>query len=148
MLFLRVQHLNMKLINLTRRHALVICFFYIKQDSQAYLYLFLFFTHNSHFQRGEESVGLLLCKFYTSFFCQTSMKKARGSGERRAFRDELKHLRKEVSQREEKATYEVLSRAQVVLSTLTSASLDGPLKHLKDKAFDLVVIDECSQVRV
>lgn len=75
----------------------------------------------------------------------TKMKKARGAGEKKALRDELKHLRKEVSQREEKATAEVLSRAQVVLSTLTTASSDGPLKHLKDKAFDLVVIDECSQ---
>ncbi|RUS87677.1 hypothetical protein EGW08_004518 [Elysia chlorotica] len=75
----------------------------------------------------------------------TKMKKARGSGERKALRDELKHLRKEVSQREERATAEVLSRAQVVLSTLTTASVDGPLKHMADKAFDLVVIDECSQ---
>ncbi|GFO34359.1 DNA-binding protein smubp-2 [Plakobranchus ocellatus] len=75
----------------------------------------------------------------------TKMKKARGAGERKSLRDELKHLRKEVSQREERATSEVLSRAQVVLSTLTTASLDGPLKHLKDKTFDLVVIDECSQ---
>jgi hypothetical protein len=34
-----------------------------------------------------------------------------------------------------------------VLSTLTTASEDGPLKNLpKEKAFDVAVIDECSQV--
>ena len=40
-------------------------------------------------------------------------------------------------------------RADVVLSTLTSASVDGgPLKNIpKEKSiFDVTVIDECSQV--
>ena len=31
------------------------------------------------------------------------------------------------------------------MATLTSASLDGPLKHLPENYFDLAVIDECSQ---
>jgi len=43
---------------------------------------------------------------------------------------------------------DILTRAPVVLATLTTASRDGPLKLLKDtQHFDLVVIDECSQVR-
>lgn len=34
-----------------------------------------------------------------------------------------------------------------MLATLTSATQDGPLKHLPPDHFDMVVIDECSQVR-
>ncbi|CAL1546219.1 unnamed protein product [Lymnaea stagnalis] len=73
------------------------------------------------------------------------LKKARNHGEKRALRDEMKVLRKEATQREEAASRDILSRADVVLVTLTSATNDGPLKHLKEDHFDLVVIDECSQ---
>ena len=48
--------------------------------------------------------------------------------------------------REEAATRDILNRADVVLVTLTSASPDSPLKLLDDNHFELVVIDECSQV--
>lgn len=48
--------------------------------------------------------------------------------------------------RETKAIQEVLSHADVILATLTSATGDGPLKHVASKYFDVVVIDECSQV--
>lgn len=61
-------------------------------------------------------------------------------------KQELKTLRAESTKREVAATRDVLSRADVVLATLTSTSNDGPLKHLKESHFDLVIIDECSQV--
>ncbi|KAK0042710.1 DNA-binding protein SMUBP-2 [Biomphalaria pfeifferi] len=73
------------------------------------------------------------------------LKKTKNKGEKRALRDEMKLLKKEATQREEAATKDILSRADVVLVTLTSASRDGPLKYLKEDHFDLVVIDECSQ---
>ena len=68
----------------------------------------------------------------------------RGSN-RMKVRAEVKELRKEIKQREKKALKEILSRAEVVLGTLTSSGPDSPLKHLPDKHFDLTVIDECSQ---
>ena len=58
---------------------------------------------------------------------------------------EIKELRKELRQRETKAIREILSHADVVLATLTTATADGPLRHLPEKHFDYVVIDECSQ---
>lgn len=61
-------------------------------------------------------------------------------------REELKHLRKELRQREAAATRDVLKAADVVLVTLTSCTDDGPLKYLPESHFDLTVIDECSQV--
>jgi ATP-dependent RNA/DNA helicase IGHMBP2 len=74
------------------------------------------------------------------------MKKARNKGERFAMRNEMKLLRKELNEREKRAMKETLSKAEVVLATLTSASgTDGPLRHLVKQHFDLVVIDECSQ---
>ncbi|XP_074649779.1 DNA-binding protein SMUBP-2-like [Tubulanus polymorphus] len=73
------------------------------------------------------------------------MRKVRDRGERQGLRGDLKYLRKELRQREDAATRDILKRAEVVLSTLTSASDDGPLKLLDAGHFDLVVIDECSQ---
>ncbi|XP_076446820.1 DNA-binding protein SMUBP-2-like isoform X2 [Babylonia areolata] len=64
---------------------------------------------------------------------------------RSGIREEMKQLRREVRQREEAATREILSHADVVLVTLTSASADSPLKLLEENHFELVVIDECSQ---
>ncbi|KAH9507926.1 DNA-binding protein SMUBP-2 [Bulinus truncatus] len=75
----------------------------------------------------------------------SKLKKARNHGEKRALRDEMKLLKKEATKREEAATRDILSKADVVLVTLTSATSDGPLKFLKEDHFDLVVIDECSQ---
>lgn len=60
---------------------------------------------------------------------------------------EIKSLRTELRERETKAIKETLSHANVVLATLTSATQDGPLKHLPADHFDYVVIDECSQVQ-
>ncbi|CAG5120566.1 unnamed protein product, partial [Candidula unifasciata] len=75
----------------------------------------------------------------------TKLKKAKGYGERQSLRQELKTLRTESTKREVAATRDILTRADVVLGTLTSTSNDGPLKYLKEDHFDLVVIDECSQ---
>ena len=80
-------------------------------------------------------------------FCfQSSMKKKQDKGSRQKLREEMKFLRKELRQREEAATRDILQRADVVLATLTSAHDHGPIKHLDQDHFDLVVIDECSQV--
>lgn len=57
----------------------------------------------------------------------------------------MKYLREELRQREDKAITEILSKADVVLATNTSASMDGPLKLIKRDHFDLVVIDEAAQ---
>ena len=48
-------------------------------------------------------------------------------------------------QREDGAIKEILTNADVVLTTTTSASPEGPLKLLKEDHFDLVVIDEAAQ---
>lgn len=65
--------------------------------------------------------------------------------EKGSFRTEIKALRKELKEREEAAMIETLKAANVILSTTTGASPDGPLKLLPDNYFDLVVIDECAQ---
>ncbi|XP_077316913.1 DNA-binding protein SMUBP-2 isoform X2 [Lithobates pipiens] len=65
--------------------------------------------------------------------------------EKGGFRTEIKTLRKELKEREEAAMIETLKAANVILSTTTGASPDGPLKLLPDNYFDLVVIDECAQ---
>nr|DBA17390.1 TPA: hypothetical protein GDO54_002844 [Pyxicephalus adspersus] len=65
--------------------------------------------------------------------------------EKGSFRNEIKALRKELKEREEAAMIETLKAANVILSTNTGASPDGPLKLLPDNYFDLVVIDECAQ---
>ena len=57
----------------------------------------------------------------------------------------MKELRKELQTREAKAMSEVLSSVEVVLSTANSAARDGPLKHLPDDHFDLLIIDEAAQ---
>ena len=74
------------------------------------------------------------------------LKKTRSKGERQHLKTEMKHLRKELSDRESRAMKETLSKAEVVLVTLTSASsTDGPLRHVPKGHFDVAVIDECSQ---
>ena len=59
----------------------------------------------------------------------------------------MKTLRKELRQREDAAIAQLLKSADVILSTLTGLSSDGPLKFLDEDHFDLAVIDECSQVK-
>ncbi|XP_067663777.1 DNA-binding protein SMUBP-2-like [Haliotis asinina] len=75
----------------------------------------------------------------------SKVKQTHNKGEKRTLREEMRHLRKELVQREETATREILRRADVVLVTLTSASAAGPLRLLDEEHFDLLVIDECSQ---
>ena len=75
------------------------------------------------------------------------MRKTRNRGEKQHLREDMKSLRKELRQREKDAVTDILKRAEVVTATLTGASQDGPLKYLEKGHFDLVVIDECSQVR-
>lgn len=57
----------------------------------------------------------------------------------------MKHLRKELRQRADAATRDILKRADVVLVTLTSATDDGPMKLLEESHFDVTIIDEVSQ---
>uniref|UniRef100_A0A673N0P1 DNA-binding protein SMUBP-2 n=1 Tax=Sinocyclocheilus rhinocerous TaxID=307959 RepID=A0A673N0P1_9TELE len=73
------------------------------------------------------------------------MKKARDKGQRSNLRLEIRELRRELRTREEMAITQILKRADVILATNTGASDDGPLKHLPNDHFDLVVIDECAQ---
>lgn len=62
---------------------------------------------------------------------------------------EIKNLLKDLKKREKSVVHDILRDSNIILSTLTTASPDGPLKHLylKDKPnfFDVVIIDECSQ---
>ena len=66
-------------------------------------------------------------------------------GEREMLKREMKQLRKELYEREDKAMKHVMEKADCVLATLTTGHVDGPLKHLTDDHFDVIVIDECSQ---
>ena len=73
------------------------------------------------------------------------LKSKRGKESRADLRSEMKKLRKELEQWESRALVEVLRRADIVLSTLITASENGPLKHIPKEHFDCVIIDECSQ---
>ncbi|XP_031138740.1 DNA-binding protein SMUBP-2 [Sander lucioperca] len=73
------------------------------------------------------------------------IKKMREKGDRVNFKRELGELRKELKTRESTAIAQILKSADVVLSTNTGASGDGPLKFLPAGHFDWVVIDECAQ---
>ncbi|GAB1601670.1 DNA-binding protein SMUBP-2-like [Argonauta hians] len=75
----------------------------------------------------------------------SQMLKCNKAGEKHRYREEVKVLRKELRERTVKSSSEVLKHADIILSTLTSASDDGPLNALKYDYFDMVVIDECSQ---
>jgi superfamily I DNA and/or RNA helicase len=66
--------------------------------------------------------------------------------ERERLKKEIKHLRKDIRTYEEKASREAMQSVNVILCTLTSATDDSSLKLLPPNHFDLVVIDECSQV--
>lgn len=68
--------------------------------------------------------------------------------ERESLKKEIRHLRKDIRNYEEKASREAMQSAHVILCTLTSATDDSPLRLLPPNHFDLVVIDECSQVEI
>ena len=76
------------------------------------------------------------------------MRQGRGGPGHQSSRNELKSLRSELRQRSDEAVRRVLKHSEVILSTLTSATDDGPLRILEDMHFDVVVIDECSQVGI
>ena len=76
---------------------------------------------------------------------QSKVRKSRSQAEKKHLKHEIKSLRGELKQREDKAVTEILTSADVVLATNTSASSDGPLKLVKQDHFDLVVIDEAAQ---
>ena len=64
--------------------------------------------------------------------------------ERKALRAEVRALSKEERQRQQKAVDEVLSRADVICSTLT-----GTLSHhMGPLTFDTVVVDEAAQAGI
>ncbi|KAI7802486.1 DNA-binding protein SMUBP-2 [Triplophysa rosa] len=72
-------------------------------------------------------------------------RKARDKGQRSNMRREIGELRRELRSREETAITQILKRADVILATNTGAADNGPLKHLPNDHFDMVVIDECAQ---
>ena len=76
---------------------------------------------------------------------QAKVRKSRNLSEKKHLKQEIKSLRGELKLREDKAMTEILTKADVVLATNTSASSDGPLKLVKLEHFDLVVIDEAAQ---
>lgn len=62
----------------------------------------------------------------------------------------MKSLRKELFKYKAKIFEETLKSAEVIFSTLTSANLDGQLKHLvtgdwNQFSWDVVLVDECAQ---
>ena len=67
-------------------------------------------------------------------------------GKRRKIKEDLKFWRKELRERSDAATKAILKRADIVLVTLTSATEGGPIRFLEENHFDMVVIDEVSQV--
>ncbi|GIZ40224.1 hypothetical protein CKM354_000357400 [Cercospora kikuchii] len=72
---------------------------------------------------------------------QASIRKTRNGRERKAIYGEIKELRKEYRQRENRVVGEILKSSKVVLSTLHGA---GSFQ-LKDEKFDVVIVDEASQ---
>lgn len=70
---------------------------------------------------------------------------SKDSAKKKHLRQEIKYLRKELKEREDKAIKETLKAADIILVTTTSASLEGPLKHLPETHFGLVIIDEVAQ---
>ncbi|XP_071481045.1 DNA-binding protein SMUBP-2-like [Diadema antillarum] len=75
----------------------------------------------------------------------SQMRKTKDKDERYRLRDDVRFLRKDLKSREQRAIRDILTAADVVLATNTSASASGPLGVLDQGHFDLVVIDECAQ---
>jgi len=76
----------------------------------------------------------------TSSSSASSSKRRISGVEKRAVYREIKVLKKEIRQREEKVVQDLLRNAQVVLATNVGAS-----NAVLDKEFDLVIIDEAAQ---
>lgn len=72
---------------------------------------------------------------------QASVRKTKNGRERKAIWTEMKELRKEFRQRENRVVAELLKGSKVVLATLHGSG--GNL--IKDEEFDVVIIDEASQ---
>ena len=96
-------------------------------------------------QEINSSNNLLHKLFLFSGLHQAKVRKSRNLSEKKHLKQEIKSLRGELKLREDKAITEILTKADVVLATNTSASSDGPLKLVKLEHFDLVVIDEAAQ---
>lgn len=75
-------------------------------------------------------------------FRQASIRKTRNGRERRVIYGELKDLRKEYRQRESRVVDDLLRGSEVVLATLHGSG-GYQLKH---QHFDVVIVDEASQV--
>ncbi|GAB7352323.1 hypothetical protein MBLNU459_g2770t2 [Dothideomycetes sp. NU459] len=72
---------------------------------------------------------------------QASIRKTRNGRERKAIYGEMKDLRKEYREREQKCVDGLVRESKVVLATLHGA---GGF-HLKGQKFDVVIVDEASQ---
>ncbi|XP_066999150.2 DNA-binding protein SMUBP-2 [Anabrus simplex] len=77
--------------------------------------------------------------------CERQLEKTNNNKQRYHLRGELKELKRELHARKDRAQKEVLLGANVVLTTLVTASREGPLGDLPEDHFDVVIIDECSQ---
>ena len=80
-----------------------------------------------------------------NIFLKGKIKESKNGDEKRKLRAELKYLKRELFEREDKAIKSVLSSADVILSTTTSSHEEGPLRHLNEDHFDLIIIDEAAQ---
>ncbi|KAI2890775.1 hypothetical protein CBS76997_5128 [Aspergillus niger] len=72
---------------------------------------------------------------------QASIRKTRAARERRAIYDDLRELRREFRERENKCVENLVRESSVVLATLHGAGGH----QLKNQKFDVVIIDEASQ---
>ncbi|PWY73508.1 DNA helicase [Aspergillus eucalypticola CBS 122712] len=72
---------------------------------------------------------------------QASIRKTRSARERRAIYDDLRELRREFRERENKCVENLVRESSVVLATLHGAGGH----QLKNQKFDVVIIDEASQ---
>ncbi len=82
-----------------------------------------------------------------SYLRIASNPKSKGGDKRNAYK-EMKILRKEIRQREEKVVHSLIANAQVVLATNIGAAsyiLDKYEKSPMSKPFDMVIIDEAAQ---
>lgn len=84
-------------------------------------------------------------EIHNIIYFQVKIEKARKSAARKSLWAENKNLLKEMKERQKSIVKQILTNADVILSTLTTASLDGPLKHVEKNHFDVCFIDECSQ---
>ena len=76
---------------------------------------------------------------------KTIRKSSAQRGERESLKREVRELRKELYNREDRAVKDVLNSVDIILATLTTTHANGQLKHLESEHFDIVIIDECSQ---